>query len=70
MMMSLLQLGHGMDLPSDVTDDQKTDEDFLRKVHHILLEVEQLSPIFSCSAKFDMILLCILSSFASFQREV
>lgn len=28
-----------MDLPTDVTDDQKSDEEFLRKVHHVLLEV-------------------------------
>ncbi|XP_065053540.1 uncharacterized protein LOC135682536 [Rhopilema esculentum] len=35
------KLGHGEDLPTEnITDDQKSDEEFLRKVHHILLEVE------------------------------
>eukprot|EP00112_Aurelia_sp_Birch-Aquarium-sp1_P026121 Seg906.10 transcript_id=Seg906.10/GoldUCD/mRNA.D3Y31 product="Multifunctional methyltransferase subunit TRM112 B" protein_id=Seg906.10/GoldUCD/D3Y31 len=34
------KLGHGEDMPPLVTDDLKSDEEFLRKVHHILLEIE------------------------------
>eukprot|EP00794_Sanderia_malayensis_P003001 gene3001-3459_t len=33
-------LGHGQELPFEVSDEQKADEEFLRKVHHVLMEIE------------------------------
>ncbi|XP_031559432.1 multifunctional methyltransferase subunit TRM112-like protein [Actinia tenebrosa] len=34
------QIGHGQDLPEAVISDYESNEDFLKKAHHVLLEVE------------------------------
>lgn len=34
-----LQLGHAGDLPQALIQDYENNEDFLKKVHHVLLEV-------------------------------
>ncbi|XP_058875968.1 multifunctional methyltransferase subunit TRM112-like protein [Acipenser ruthenus] len=41
-------LGHLNDLPKDLISDYENNEDFLRKVHHILLEVEVLEGTLKC----------------------
>merc|ERR1712189_39024 len=50
-------LGHGLDLPAEITEENKTDEDFLRKVHHILMEIEIMEGNLICpetSRKFPV----------------
>ncbi|XP_039625299.1 multifunctional methyltransferase subunit TRM112-like protein isoform X1 [Polypterus senegalus] len=41
-------LGHLNDLPRDLPPDYESSEDFLRKVHHVLLEVEVLEGNLKC----------------------
>ncbi|XP_078516632.1 multifunctional methyltransferase subunit TRM112-like protein [Lissotriton helveticus] len=41
-------LGHLSDLPSDLITDYESNEDFLRKVHHVLLEVEVIEGTLKC----------------------
>ncbi|XP_028404135.1 multifunctional methyltransferase subunit TRM112-like protein [Dendronephthya gigantea] len=51
------QLGKGEDFPCEVVPDFENDEDFLRKAHHILLEVEVQKGFLICpetSRKFPV----------------
>ncbi|XP_051945112.1 multifunctional methyltransferase subunit TRM112-like protein [Xyrauchen texanus] len=41
-------LGHSQDLPSTLTANFENDEEFLRKVHKILLEVEVIEGCLQC----------------------
>ncbi|KAG8146782.1 putative tRNA methyltransferase 112-like protein [Naja naja] len=41
-------LGHRSDLPSELIPDYEKNEDFLRKVHHVLMEVEVIEGILKC----------------------
>ncbi|KAG5853080.1 multifunctional methyltransferase subunit TRM112-like protein isoform X1 [Anguilla rostrata] len=41
-------LGHLNDLPNEVVPDYEKNEEFLRKVHHALLEVEVLEGCLQC----------------------
>ncbi|XP_056625898.1 multifunctional methyltransferase subunit TRM112-like protein [Triplophysa dalaica] len=41
-------LGHSQDLPSTLIPNYENDEDFLRKVHRILLEVEVIEGSLQC----------------------
>ncbi|VVC39416.1 Hypothetical protein CINCED_3A011397 [Cinara cedri] len=34
-----IQIGHGNGLPEQLVDDYEEDEDLLKKIHHILMEV-------------------------------
>ncbi|EDO49514.1 predicted protein [Nematostella vectensis] len=34
------QIGHGQDLPTQLAEGYESDNDFLKKAHHVLLEVE------------------------------
>ncbi|CAM9655621.1 unnamed protein product [Chrysoparadoxa australica] len=43
-----LGLGDEWDLPEEVTEEMKSDEDFLRKVHHCLLEVTVVEGALIC----------------------
>lgn len=42
------ELGYLQDLPSTLVSDYKNDEDFLRKVHKVLLEVEVVEGTLQC----------------------
>jgi len=42
------QLGHQSDLPTAVPENFETDEDFLRKAHHVLLQVEVINGDLVC----------------------
>lgn len=43
-----LQLGHRQDLPGELVQDYEKNEDFLKKVHRVLLEVNgSKMPIFN-----------------------
>ncbi|XP_030622385.1 multifunctional methyltransferase subunit TRM112-like protein isoform X1 [Chanos chanos] len=44
----LLQLGHLQDLPSSLIQDYENNEEFLRKVHRVLLEVEVIEGCLQC----------------------
>lgn len=35
----LFQIGHGNDLSDELIDDYEDDEEYLKKVHHLLMEV-------------------------------
>lgn len=39
----LKQIGHAGELPQTLIQDFETNEDFLKKVHHVLLEVEVIN---------------------------
>ncbi|XP_064296558.1 multifunctional methyltransferase subunit TRM112-like protein [Phalacrocorax carbo] len=41
-------LGHPSELPPEPAPDYEGDEDFLRRVHHVLLEVEVLEGVLEC----------------------
>ncbi|XP_044125365.1 multifunctional methyltransferase subunit TRM112-like protein isoform X1 [Bufo gargarizans] len=41
-------LGHGSDLPRELVSGYENDEDFLKKVHHVLLEVEVIEGALKC----------------------
>ncbi|CAM2116848.1 multifunctional methyltransferase subunit TRM112-like protein [Lepidochelys kempii] len=41
-------LGHLSDLPHQLPPEYENNEDFLRKVHHVLLEVEVMEGILKC----------------------
>ncbi|XP_070622288.1 LOW QUALITY PROTEIN: multifunctional methyltransferase subunit TRM112-like protein [Erythrolamprus reginae] len=41
-------LGHRSDLPSELIPNYEKNEDFLRKVHHALMEVEVIEGILKC----------------------
>uniref|UniRef100_A0A1B6JDB0 Multifunctional methyltransferase subunit TRM112-like protein n=1 Tax=Homalodisca liturata TaxID=320908 RepID=A0A1B6JDB0_9HEMI len=41
-------LGHASDLPKTLVEDYENNEDFLKKVHHVLLEVEVISGELVC----------------------
>lgn len=41
-------LGHLQDLPAELVTDYENNEDFLRKVHRVLLEVEVLEGCLQC----------------------
>ncbi|KAF7238592.1 Multifunctional methyltransferase subunit TRM112-like protein [Varanus komodoensis] len=41
-------LGQRSDLPSELIPDYKDDENFLRKVHHVLMEVEVVEGVLKC----------------------
>lgn len=44
----LLQIGHVGELPQILIEDFETNEDFLKKVHHVLLEVEVINGDLLC----------------------
>lgn len=44
----LLQIGHVGELPQTLIEDFETNEDFLKKTHHILLEVEVINGDLQC----------------------
>lgn len=44
----LLQIGHVGELPQILIEDFELNEDFLKKVHHILLEVEVINGELLC----------------------
>ena len=39
LMLFSLQVGHSSELPSTLVDDYESNEEFLKKAHHVLLEV-------------------------------
>jgi len=39
MFVFLFQIGHGNDLSDELIDDYEDDEEYLKKVHHLLMEV-------------------------------
>ncbi|XP_015272326.1 PREDICTED: multifunctional methyltransferase subunit TRM112-like protein [Gekko japonicus] len=41
-------LGHRSDLPSEPIPDYEKNEEFLRKVHHVLMEVEVMEGVLKC----------------------
>ncbi|XP_069501248.1 multifunctional methyltransferase subunit TRM112-like protein [Ambystoma mexicanum] len=41
-------LGHLSDLPRELISDFESNEDFLRKVHHVLMEVEVIEGTLKC----------------------
>ncbi|XP_042296065.1 multifunctional methyltransferase subunit TRM112-like protein [Sceloporus undulatus] len=41
-------LGHRSDLPAEPIPDYESNEDFLRKVHHVLMEVEVMEGVLKC----------------------
>ncbi|XP_073410716.1 multifunctional methyltransferase subunit TRM112-like protein [Dendrobates tinctorius] len=41
-------LGHGLDLPRELVSGYENDEAFLKKVHHVLLEVEVTEGALKC----------------------
>ncbi|XP_029470661.1 multifunctional methyltransferase subunit TRM112-like protein [Rhinatrema bivittatum] len=41
-------LGHLSDLPQELIGDYENNEDFLRKVHHVMLEVEVIEGALKC----------------------
>ncbi|KAG8564193.1 hypothetical protein GDO81_016363 [Engystomops pustulosus] len=41
-------LGHGSDLPRELASGYENDEEFLKKVHHVLLEVEVMEGALQC----------------------
>eukprot|EP00079_Xenopus_tropicalis_P024053 XP_012816575.1 PREDICTED: multifunctional methyltransferase subunit TRM112-like protein isoform X1 [Xenopus tropicalis] len=41
-------LGHGSDLPRELETGYEKNEDFLKKVHHVLLEVEVIEGALKC----------------------
>ncbi|XP_065119911.2 multifunctional methyltransferase subunit TRM112-like protein isoform X1 [Paramisgurnus dabryanus] len=43
-----LQLGHSQDLPSTLIPNYENDDDFLRKVHRIMMEVEVIEGCLQC----------------------
>ncbi|XP_028915053.1 multifunctional methyltransferase subunit TRM112-like protein [Ornithorhynchus anatinus] len=43
-------LGHSSDLPRQLTEGYQQDEEFLRKAHHVLLEVEVVEGTLQCPA--------------------
>lgn len=47
-----LQLGHRQDLPAEVTSDYEKNEEFLKKVHRVLLEVRPVT-LASVQPKLD-----------------
>jgi len=50
-------LGHLNDLPKEVPDNYENDEDFLKKAHHVMLEVEVINGDLICpesSRKFPV----------------
>lgn len=44
----LLQIGHVGELPQTLIEDFETNEDFLKKAHHVLLEVEVINGDLQC----------------------
>ncbi|XP_067455621.1 multifunctional methyltransferase subunit TRM112-like protein isoform X2 [Thunnus thynnus] len=42
------ELGHRQDLPSELVPDYQTNEEFLKKVHRALLEVEVIEGCLQC----------------------
>ncbi|NXH21990.1 TR112 protein, partial [Bucco capensis] len=45
---ALLEAARSVNLPPEPIPDYERDEDFLRRLHHILLEVEVLEGILQC----------------------
>ncbi|VVC39415.1 Uncharacterised protein family UPF0434/Trm112 [Cinara cedri] len=43
-----IQIGHGNGLPEQLVDDYEEDEDLLKKIHHILMEVEVINGELIC----------------------
>ncbi|XP_067831755.1 multifunctional methyltransferase subunit TRM112-like protein isoform X2 [Heptranchias perlo] len=41
-------IGHRNDLPQELTPESQSSEDFLQKVHHVLLEVEVIEGVLKC----------------------
>lgn len=41
-------IGHGTNLPKDIVENFENDQDFLKKVHHILLEVDIINGELIC----------------------
>lgn len=44
-----LQLGFGTELPDSVPGNYESDEDFLKKMHHVMLEVMEVDYLQNCS---------------------
>eukprot|EP00061_Rhincodon_typus_P007447 g29154.t1 len=42
------QIGHGNDLPKELPQELQSNEEFLQKVHHVLLEVEVVEGVLKC----------------------
>ena len=42
------QVGYAGDLPKNLIEDYENDEEFLKKVHHVLLEVEVITGELIC----------------------
>lgn len=47
-LMSLLQVGCRNDLPAELTEQLQTDNEFLQKLHHILLEIDIVEGNLEC----------------------
>jgi len=43
-----VQIGHGNDLSDELIDDYEDDEEYLKKVHHVLMEVEIINGELIC----------------------
>ncbi|XP_020391861.2 multifunctional methyltransferase subunit TRM112-like protein [Rhincodon typus] len=41
-------IGHGNDLPKELPQELQSNEEFLQKVHHVLLEVEVVEGVLKC----------------------
>ena len=42
------ELGHASDLPSDLAENYENDQDFLKKVHHVLMEIDIINGDLVC----------------------
>lgn len=41
-LVNILQIGHVGDLPKSLIENYESNEEFLKKVHHVLMEVSEL----------------------------
>ena len=41
-------MGHASDLPSDLAENYENDQDFLKKVHHVLMEIDIINGDLVC----------------------
>ena len=41
-------MGHASDLPSDLEENYENDQDFLKKVHHVLMEIDIINGDLVC----------------------
>ena len=53
------QLGHLEDLPAELVTDYENNEDFLKKVHKVLLEVPVRFTLCVCVCVCDVLCVCI-----------